>query len=156
IVHAKGFLDWNQALEAAGLQEEAMSEENVEVVRQVLDAYKRGDKAAWTSRMDPELETVPLATWPEPGPFIGPDAAWDFYKQFEEMWAASVAYETTELIGAGNKVFVCQQTAMRGRASAVEVGFKLWAVFTLRDGRFIRAQWFNERSEALEAAGLSE
>ena len=80
-----------------------MSEENVEIVRQVLDAYRRGDKAAWTNLMDPELETDPVAAWPEPGPFIGPDAAWDFYKQFEEMWAAREAYQLTELIGAGNR-----------------------------------------------------
>ena len=45
---------------------------------------------------------------------------------------------------------------MRGQASAAEVGFKLWAVNTLRNGRIIRTQWFNERSEALEAAGLRE
>ena len=134
----------------------AMSKENVEIVRQVLHAYRRGDKAAWTNLMDPELETDPVAAWPEPGPFIGPDAAWDFYKQFEEMWAAREPYELTELIGAGNKVFICQEASMRGQARAAEVGFKLWAVNTLGNGRVIRTQWFSERGEALEAAGLSE
>ena len=111
---------------------------------QVLHAYRRGDKAAWTNLMDPELETDPVAAWPEPGPFIGPDAAWDFYKQFEEMWAAREPYELTELIGAGNKVFICQEASMRGQASAAEVGFKLWAVSTLGNGRVIRTQWFSE------------
>src|SRR5919197_781364 len=133
-----------------------MSEENIQTLRDVLDAYNRGDKAAWTNLMDPELETVPLSTWPEPGPFIGPDAAWDFYKQFEETLALREAYELTELIGAGNRVFICQEAPMRGQASAAEVGFKLWAVFTFRSGRVIRTQWFGERSEALEAAGLRE
>jgi hypothetical protein len=66
------------------------------------------------------------------------------------------AYEITELIDAGDSLFACYEAPMRGRASAAEVGFKLWAVHTLRDGRINRTQWFNERSEALEAAGLSE
>jgi ketosteroid isomerase-like protein len=132
-----------------------MSEENVEAFKDVMDAYNRGDRAAWTDLMDPELETFPTPAWPEPGPFIGPDAAWDFYKQFEEMLALRQAYTLTELIGAGDKVFICQEAPMRGQASAAEVGFKLWGVHTFRSGRLIRTQWFGERSEALEAAGLA-
>jgi ketosteroid isomerase-like protein len=133
-----------------------LSEENVQAIRDASDAYNRGDKRAWTNLMDPELETFPLPEWPESGPFIGPDAAWDFYKHFEEMLPAWEAYEITELIDAGDSLFVCQEAPMRGRASAVEVAFKLWGVHTLRDGRIKRTQWFNERSEALEAAGLAE
>jgi ketosteroid isomerase-like protein len=133
-----------------------MSEENVRALRDAMDAYNRGDKRAWTNLMDPELETFPTPEWPESGPFIGPDAAWDFYKQFEEILPLREAYETTELIDAGDSLFFCQEAPMRGRASAAEVGFRLWGVLTLRDGRINRTQWFNKRSEALEAAGLEE
>src|SRR5262245_7438865 len=127
-----------------------MSEENVQAVREMMDAYNRSDKAAWANLMDPELETFPTPAWPEPGPFIGPDAAWDFYRQFEEMLAVSKAYEFTEVIAAGDRVFVCQQAPMRGQASAAEVAFKLWCVYTLSGGRTVRMQWFSERGEALE------
>jgi hypothetical protein len=72
------------------------------------------------------------------------------------MLPAREAYEITELIDAGDSLFTCREAPMRGRASAAEVGFKLWGVHTLRDGRIYRTQWFNERSEALEAAGLPE
>ena len=133
-----------------------MSEENVEVFKAWVDAWNRDDKRAWTNLMDPELETVPLTEWPESGPFIRPDAAWDFYKHFEEALPTREAYEITELIDAGDSLVACQEAPMRGRSSAAEVGFKLWAVYTFRDGRINRTQWFNERSEALEAAGLSE
>ena len=133
-----------------------MSEENVQALREWVDAYNRGDRRAWADLMDPELETLPTPEWPESGPFIGPDAAWDFYMHFEEMFPAREAYEITELIDAGDILFVCLETPMRGRASAAEVGFKLWCVHTLRDGRINRIQWFSERCEALEAAGLSD
>jgi ketosteroid isomerase-like protein len=132
-----------------------MSEEAVRALREVIDAYNRGDQRAWRNLMDPELETFPTPDWPEPGPFIGPDAAWDFYTQFEETLALSEAYELTEVIDAGDSLIACQEAPMRGQASAAEVGFRLWGVHTLGDGRFIRTQWFSERSEALEAAGLS-
>jgi ketosteroid isomerase-like protein len=134
-----------------------MSEENVRAFRDAMDAYKRGDKRAWTNLMDPELETVPLPEWPESGPFIGPDAAWDFYKHFdEEMLPAREAYEITDLIDAGDSLIACHEAPMRGRASVAEVGFKLWGVHTLRDGRFNRTQYFSGREEALKTAGLSE
>jgi ketosteroid isomerase-like protein len=35
-----------------------MSQENVQMVREALDAYNRGDKDGWTKFMDPELETI--------------------------------------------------------------------------------------------------
>jgi len=117
-----------------------MSEENVRALRDAMDAYKRGDKRAWTSLMDPELETVPLPEWPESGPFIGPDAAWDFYKHFdEEMLPAREAYEITELIDAGDSLFACHEAPMRGRASAAEVGLKLLVQRAERGPRSRRA-----------------
>jgi hypothetical protein len=69
----------------------------------------------------PSLRRVPLPEWPESGPFIGPDAAWDFYKHFEEMLPVREAYEITELIDAGDSLFACYEAPMRGRASTAEV-----------------------------------
>ena len=72
------------------------------------------------------------------------------------MLPATEAYEITELIDAGDSLIACHEAPMRGRASAAEVGFKLWGVHTLRGGRINRTQYFSGREEALEAAGLSE
>jgi hypothetical protein len=44
----------------------------------------------------------------------------------------------------------------RGRASGVEVTDRLFEVHTFRDGQCVRKLDFRERSEALEAVGLSE
>ena len=33
---------------------------------------------------------------------------------------------------------------------------KHYGVWTIRDGKVIRVEWFRQRAEALEAAGLSE
>jgi len=45
---------------------------------------------------------------------------------------------------------------MRGRASGADVEINYWIVITFRAGRVVRDQWFANRAEALEAAGLSE
>ena len=138
-----------------------MSRENVEIVREAMAAYSLGDKDRWAQFMDPELETVPVPEFPEPAPLIGPDAAWDFYQRFGETIAGSELYEnagfeTTELIDAGERVFACQRTPLQGRGSVEEVEFRLWGVHTFDQGRWVRTQWFFDRSEALAAAGLSE
>jgi ketosteroid isomerase-like protein len=138
-----------------------MSKENVEIVREAMDAYNLGDKDGWAKFMDPELETFPVPEFPEPGPLIGPGAAWDFYQQFGDTMTASKLYETAgfetaELIDAGERVVACQRTPLRGRGSVDEMEVKLWGVHTFDQGRWVRTQWFWDRDEALEAAGLSE
>jgi hypothetical protein len=45
-----------EALEAAGLSESAMSHETVEIARKALEAFNRRDRDAWPQLMDPELE----------------------------------------------------------------------------------------------------
>ena len=44
-----------------------MSQENVEIVREAMDAYNLGDKDGWARFMDPGLETLPVPEFPEPG-----------------------------------------------------------------------------------------
>jgi ketosteroid isomerase-like protein len=138
-----------------------MSAQNVEAVRAAMDAYNVGDKDEWAKFMDPGLETFPVAEFPEPGPLFGPDAAWDFYQRFGETMASSKMYETAgfetaELIDAGEQVVACQRTPLQGRGSVEELDVALWGVHTFDQGRWVRTQWFWDRDDAFEAAGLSE
>ena len=63
----------------------------------------------------------------------------------------------TEFIDAGaNKVLLQYRTYVRGTGSGAKVEFRRWCVVTMRKGRTLRNEWFTDRAEALEAAGLSE
>jgi ketosteroid isomerase-like protein len=65
--------------------------------------------------------------------------------------------EYTELIDAGEHVVSIQSTRGRGRASGVQVEHANFAgVWTVREGKVVRAVWFPTREEALQAAGLRE
>jgi ketosteroid isomerase-like protein len=48
------------------------------------------------------------------------------------------------------------QQDLRGKASGIEVRYDYWVVFSFRDGEISRVEWFEDRDQALEAAGLSE
>jgi len=36
------------------------------------------------------------------------------------------------------------------------VAWSYWVAFTFRDGKVLSSEWFSDRREALEAAGLAE
>jgi ketosteroid isomerase-like protein len=133
-----------------------MSQENVESLRQGLDAFYRRDRAAWLALCDPEFETVPSDDWPESDPIRGPEAAWDFYVEADEPWEAS-PYELVEIVDAGNgKIVADMRRKMRGKTSGADVEYSYSVVAAFRNGRVLRIEWFVDRAKALEAAGLSE
>jgi ketosteroid isomerase-like protein len=61
-----------------------------------------------------------------------------------------------EIIDAGDKVLVITTFRARGRGSSVDLDKYEPHVWTLRDGKVVRFEWFNDRDEAERAAGLAE
>ena len=133
-----------------------MSEENVETLRRGLEAFNQRDWDAFVAICDTEVENFPPREWPENTPIRGAEAIWEFFVGAEEAWEEG-PYEWGELIDAGrNKIVVNQLRELRGKSSGAGVPWSYWVVFTFRDGKVLRWEWFADRSDALEAAGLSE
>jgi ketosteroid isomerase-like protein len=133
-----------------------MSQENVESMRQSLDAFNRRDKTAFLATFDSEAELLPASGWPENAPIRGAEAIWDFTVETIGAWEEGSA-ELGEIIESGTDTVVANiWRETRGKASGAVVAFSYWLVATFRDGMTIRAEWFADRAEALEAAGLTE
>ena|SRR5436190_220573 len=133
-----------------------MSQENVQRMRQSLDAFDRRDRTTWLALRDPDCEVVPSDTWPEAGVIRGPEAAWDFYVGTAAAFERRSIRDVDIADAGADKVVVHQRNEMRGRTSGIDVELNYWVVVTFREGRMLRDQWFLDRSEALEAAGLRE
>ncbi len=128
-----------------------MSRENVESVRRCFEAYCRGDYAAASAHLAPDV------VW-EVGqelPAQGPAAVRDVWARWDREWE-EIESVAEELIDAGDHVVMAVHYRGRGRASGIEVNDRLFEVHTFRDGLCVRKIDFRERSEALEAAGLAE
>jgi len=133
-----------------------MSQENVELVRRGMDAFNQRDKAAFVALCDPQAENVPPREWPENAPIQGAGAIWDFFVEAVEAWVEG-SYEWGELIDAGrDKIVANQLREMRGKTSGASVAWSFWVVFTFRDEKVLRWEWFADRAEAFEAAGAPE
>ncbi len=128
-----------------------MSQENVEIVRKAAEAYARSDLDTALTYADPEIVWNPV----EEAAAQGQDAIRANVERWETDWED---YEATpeEYIDAGAQVLVTIHWSGRGRGSGLQVDIRTYLVFTLCDGKLIRMDEFTERSEALEAAGLSE
>jgi ketosteroid isomerase-like protein len=143
-----------EALEAVGLSEQAMSHENVEIVRAVVDAYNRGDFDAGLEYAAPDSEfDWSRAVGPVHGVFKR-DQMRQVLDELAEPWE-SVRIELDDLIEVGEHVVATQTAYQRGR-DGIELRARITQVWTIRDGTIARVCLYQDRSEALEAAGLRE
>jgi ketosteroid isomerase-like protein len=137
-----------------------MSEENVEIVRRIYAAAARRDAIAVLAEYDSELEwdvsRSHMARLVGEGVYRGHAGLRRFFRAYHDAWD-DVSYGFDELIDAGdNQVVSVDIEHARGRSSGADVELTQYAVWTIRNGKVIRAAWFSNRAEALEAAGLSE
>lgn len=138
-----------------------MSRENVELVRRLYDAVARRDSDTVLSIYHPDLEwdhshNREIAALVGSPVYHGHEGLRRWAREFYEAWDR-VEAELEELIDAGDRVVVVLNYRGKGRVSGLEVEFtRMAGVMTIRDGQVIRAVWFRDRAEALEAAGIAD
>jgi ketosteroid isomerase-like protein len=131
-----------------------MAQENIEVVRVVIDAFNRGDWEVALRPFDPGFE---LDFSRAIGPLRGVyrlDQARAFLDEFFGVWEA-VRFEVDQFVEAGDQVATSFVNHHRGR-DGIEVTVRPSGVWTIRDGRIVHACVYQEWPEALEAVGLSD
>ena len=132
-----------------------MSQENVEVALRNIEAFNRRDLRTWlaTLRSDAEIDWS-RSRAPHKGVYRGRrehEAFWGvFWSTFED-----VQLENYGFAEAGSEVVYSQTAHLRGR-QGIEVIARSTQVFTLEHGQITCLRMFQERAEALEAAGLRE
>jgi ketosteroid isomerase-like protein len=132
-----------------------MSQENVEVVRQAIEAFSRGDLDTATRDASPEVEVDwSRSRGVEAGIYHGPEATRRFWSTFLEAFDRIVAVPE-EFIEHGDHVIVLDRTQMWGR-DGIEVEARNVSVATLRDGQIVRWRLCRDRAEAFESVGLAE
>ena len=67
-----------------------------------------------------------------------------------------LTFSVSEVRAVGDKVFIAVAAEGRGRQSKAGFEQRYWYVNTFRDGLIVRVDSYADRTQALEAAGLSE
>jgi ketosteroid isomerase-like protein len=131
-----------------------MSQENAEIVTRLIEAWNRADVDAILPRFHPDCEVSFPPEVPEPGPFRGHAELRGWIVGFLAAWKSHHA-EVAEMTAEGDIVLAILHLTGRGSGSGIEMDETDAHVFTFRDGKIIEWRGFADRSEALEAAGLS-
>jgi ketosteroid isomerase-like protein len=124
-----------------------MSEENVELVRRIYEAWEREESARDFIAEDIEYVNPSYAV--EPGTRRGRKS----FRVIRETYG-DFQIRVERYVDAGDEVVVLAQYTGSGQGSGVPVSGEHGYVWTVRDGQAVRFQWFRSHREALEAAGV--
>jgi ketosteroid isomerase-like protein len=133
-----------------------MSQENVEIVQRMFEAFNRDDYDAVVAAFaeDCELHEPPEMPDRLALGFRGHEGIREWMGKLRGI--ADVRFEPHDFSVRGD-VIVSELTASgRGQASGVPIQWITFTVLHMRDGEIARAEAFLTMAEALEAAGPSE
>lgn len=150
-----------------------MSDENVETVKRVAEAWNRDDLDAFIELLDPDVEwhpaVVPSGRGRESASsglvslwiggaevrrgHAGVRKGWEGYSG-EEVESLEVRLDDIRDLGAS--VLALGEMKITGRTSQLEHTSEIALLSTFRYGKIVGARDFMSHAEGLEAAGLSE
>jgi ketosteroid isomerase-like protein len=146
-----------EALEAAGLSEYAMSEENVEAMRRANAAFNRGDVDGAMDLYAPEAEFRDLLNAPDQKHVVKGVPA---IREAVALWTAEfddLRAEIEDYTATPNAVICAAHWWGQGKASGISIDIHQFDLYEFREGKVVRATLgFRSKNEALEAAELSE
>src|SRR5437764_8885678 len=135
-----------------------MTEENVEVVRRLFEAFNRQDASAVEELWTPDGEWRPAYIGGgqlEGAVFRGPEGVAEFVELQSETWE-SVLAEPVNMRDLCDTVLVEVHLSAVGRGSGVPVDQVTWNVFEVLDGRATSGTAYTSKEKALKAVGLEE
>jgi ketosteroid isomerase-like protein len=128
-----------------------MSRENVQVVQRVIAHFQATGEPDWAT-LDEEIEVHDHDT-PDQGEYRGHTG----FGRWLEEWGAAWAewnIEPEEFIDAGDRIVAIIRMKTKGQGSGVETERQDAMVITMRGGKWLRVDYYNNRKQALESVGL--
>src|SRR5438477_11601257 len=133
-----------------------MSQEDVEVVREIFEAFNSEDIDLILSFTHSDFDVeVPPDLSAEPDTYRGQDGMRRYWDSFRDAME-EIRFQPERFWDAGEAVVVARHISAKGRRTAIPVEQRLAGVWTICDRRAIRVRVYASLSEALQAVGLTE
>jgi uncharacterized protein len=127
-----------------------MAAEDVEVLKSAYEALNRRDTQAALDVLHPDAQWCEHSALPEAGTYRGRPAIQAFLDNFLESWH-EFRQEAEQLIEVGDRVAILLHSFASGKGSGVEVEARYAHIWTMRDGRGVRVDAYDDTAKALEA-----
>src|SRR5436190_22814092 len=133
-----------------------MSQENVGLVREVIEAVARQDLSRLIELTDPEVEWHSfLAELGEEGHYHGHNGIRRYVSDLNDAWEL-LSTEVADTLAVGALVLAVGQLRYRGKGSGVETQSPAGYIIKFRRGKVVYMRAFREPEQALGAVGLRE
>ena len=117
------------------------------VVRAYVEACNGGDLEAILPLLDPEVQLHEADTLPGAVSAVGIEAVRRYLERFDTHWS-SFEWEPRELLVEGDRALLHARLRLTGRESGIEVD-RAWSyVFTVRDGKLLRQDGYDDPAAA--------
>jgi ketosteroid isomerase-like protein len=134
-----------------------MSQENVEIVRGMQEAFLAGDLQSALDALDPEIEFHATVGGIDEGRvYRGHQEVVQGFIDYFEMWERMEMRAEKYIDAGGDDVVVFHHEVAKGRKSGVVVETDTATIDTVRNGKIVRIRSYMDRALALKIAGLSE
>jgi ketosteroid isomerase-like protein len=131
-----------------------MSQENVDIVRRVIDAWNRNQQETAIRYLEPDVILDATQRRINPKTYTGVEGMRAMLADRDEVWE-EFRLEPDEFVDGGDWIVVIGRWVGKGKGSGIEVQQPVAHAFRLRDGRIVRAELsYADRRAALEAVGL--
>jgi ketosteroid isomerase-like protein len=131
-----------------------MSQENVEIVRRMYEAFHGGDAEGALAYFDPEV-VVDASRRVD----VGVGHGRKDLRRIIATWVGTFddwREEIEELRDLGGQVYVVATQRGRGKGSGAEVNYRYALLYEVEGDKITRMAFYDKPADALEAAGLSE
>jgi ketosteroid isomerase-like protein len=130
-----------------------VSAENLQIIRELVEAFNGRDLDAAFAVLHPEAELHPLRAQLEGKAYVGHDGLRELLADFDQDWEY-VQMDPEEFREADDKVLVLGRLRARARASGMDLDVPMGFVWTLREGKVVHGRTFSDQADAVRAAGL--
>jgi ketosteroid isomerase-like protein len=130
-----------------------VSQENVELLRRVYDAFNRRDLDAALALVDDAVEGVPRIAAIE-GSYHGQEGMRRFWKNFLDAFPDMTA-EVDEVRDVGDLTVAAVHLRGQGASSDLPSDQTVWQIVRWRRRKCVWWRVFDTRDEALKAVGLA-
>jgi ketosteroid isomerase-like protein len=131
-----------------------MSQENVELIQRMYEAFHRGDADGALTYFDPEVE-VDASVRVDEGIGHGRNAVGTMVGRWLAAWD-EWREDIEEMRDLGSDVLVVSTQHGRAKGSGIEVETRYAVLYQVRGDKITRMVLYSGPAEALEAAGLEE
>ncbi len=129
-----------------------MSQENLEIVKRMYEAFDGGDTESALGFLDPSIVTD--ASHRVDGRVgRGQDALIMILAEWMDTWE-DWSHEVEEIRDLGDRVLVVETQHGRGKGSGAEWTGRFAMLFDLEDGKITRWTIYDDLAEGLEAVGM--